>query len=35
VPVAAVEATVIVRVDVPAPGAAIEVLLKLTVTPVG
>jgi hypothetical protein len=35
VPVAAVEATVIVMVELPAPGAAMDVLLKLTVTPVG
>ena len=35
VPVAAVEATVRVTVDVPEPGAAIEILLKLTVTPAG
>jgi hypothetical protein len=35
VPVAAVVPTVRVRVDVPEPGAAMEVLLKLTVTPEG
>lgn len=35
VPVAVVEATVIVNVEVPEPGAAIDVGLKPTVTPVG
>lgn len=35
VPVATVAATVMVMVDVPEPGAAIEVGLKLTVTPAG
>jgi hypothetical protein len=35
VPVAVVEATAIVMVDVPEPGAAMDVGLKLTVTPVG
>ena len=35
VPVAVVDATVIVMVDVPDPGAAMDVGLKLTVTPVG
>ncbi len=35
VPVAVVDATAIVIVDVPEPGAAIDVGLKLTVTPVG
>lgn len=35
VPVAVVEATVIVMVEVPEPGAAMDVGLKLTVTPVG
>lgn len=34
-PVEAVLATVRVRVDVPEPGEAIEVGLKLAVTPVG
>ncbi len=34
-PVAAEEATVMVIVELPAPGAAIEVGLKATVTPVG
>ena len=34
-PVAVVEATAIVIVDVPEPGAAMDVGLKLTVTPVG
>ena len=35
VPVAVVEATARVAVDVPEPGAAMDVGLKLTVTPVG
>lgn len=35
VPVAVVEATAMVMVDVPDPGAAMDVGLKLTVTPVG
>ena len=35
VPVAVVEATVMVMVEVPEPGAAMDVGLKLTVTPVG
>ena len=35
VPVAVVEATAMVMVEVPEPGAAMEVGLKLTVTPVG
>ena len=35
VPVVVVEATAMVIVDVPEPGAAIDVGLKLTVTPVG
>ncbi len=35
VPVAVVEATAMVMVEVPEPGAAIDVGLKLTVTPVG
>ena len=35
VPVAVVEATAKVRVEVPEPGAAMDVGLKLTVTPVG
>jgi hypothetical protein len=35
VPVAVVEATVIVMVELPEPGAAMEVGLKLTVTPAG
>ena len=35
VPVAVVEATVKVMVEVPEPGAAMDVGLKLTVTPVG
>jgi len=35
VPVAVVDATVMVIVDVPEPGAAMDVGLKLTVTPVG
>jgi len=35
VPAAAVDPTVNVRVEVPEPGAAIDVLLKLAVTPVG
>ena len=34
-PAAVVEATTIVMVDVPEPGAAMDVGLKLTVTPVG
>ena len=34
-PAVVVEATVSVAVDVPEPGAAMEVGLKLTVTPVG
>ena len=34
-PVAAVEAIVIVMVELPEPGAAMDVGLKLTVTPVG
>ena len=34
-PVAVVEATAMVMVEVPDPGAAIEVGLKVTVTPVG
>ena len=34
-PVATVEATAMVIVDVPEPGAAMEVGLKVTVTPVG
>jgi hypothetical protein len=35
VPVAVVEATAMLMVEVPEPGAAMEVGLKLTVTPVG
>jgi hypothetical protein len=35
VPVAVVEATAILMLEVPEPGAAIDVGLKLTVTPVG
>ena len=35
VPVAVVEATAIVIVEVPEPGAAMDVGLKVTVTPVG
>jgi len=35
VPVAVLEATAMVIVDVPDPGAAMEVGLKLTVTPLG
>ena len=35
VPVAAVEATVMVMVEVPEPGAAMDVGLKVTVTPDG
>lgn len=35
VPAVVLEATVMVMVEVPEPGAAIEVGLKLTVTPVG
>ena len=34
-PVAVVEATAIVMVEVPEPGAAIDAGLKLTVTPAG
>lgn len=34
-PAAVVEATAMVMVDVPEPGAAMDVGLKLTVTPVG
>lgn len=34
-PAAVVDATTIVRVEVPEPGAAIDVGLKLTVTPAG
>ena len=34
-PVAVVEATAIVTLEVPEPGAAMEVGLKLTVTPAG
>jgi hypothetical protein len=34
-PIAVVEATARVRVDVPEPGATIDVGLKLAVTPVG
>ena len=34
-PVAVVEATAILMLEVPEPGAAMEVGLKLTVTPVG
>jgi hypothetical protein len=35
VPVVVVEATIMVMVELPEPGAAMDVGLKLTVTPVG